>query len=412
MRVAKGLLAVIVAVLIPVSLLGCGKGEVAEAFAEDASETAYETNSSDGVPADGENDFRPLLKRDDYLSTPPLVFTPEENVQARGIYMTSNSAGIPDRLDNLAAICAESGMNAVVIDIRTENEITMTNWIDFADEWGVSKNFMPDIEAVMTVLDENGIYPIARMVTFLDGYTAEFRPELYIHNKDGSLWAGPVHNGKRYPWLNPYNRETWDYVLTYAKAAAELGFKEIQFDYVRFAATSSLEDADFGETGGLSRTEVIAAFLQYAKDELRPYKVKISADVYGTIINSDLDAGIVGQDYATLARILDAICPMVYPSHFASGTFGIAHPDTEPYDMIYQSMLKSTERLSSIPEEERAVVRPWLQDFTASWVKPYLSYGAKERAAQIQAVYDAGLTEWLLWDPGNRYEADGFIIPE
>jgi hypothetical protein len=200
--------------------------------------------------------------------------------------------------------------------------------------------------------------------------------------------------------------------MRYATAAAELGFKEIQFDYVRFAATSRLEEADFGDTKGLSRTEIILAFLRYAVERLRPYGVRVSADVYGTIINSDIDANIVGQDYTEIARIIDVICPMVYPSHFADGTFGISHPDTKPYDTIYQIMLKSNERLSRIPAgEHRAAVRPWLQDFTASWLRNYIAYGPDEREAQILGAYDAGVTEWLFWDPANRYRAEGVVMP-
>lgn len=400
--------------------------------AEPSEEPAPDPESTEGVSTDPANTDTPTdlasevltaasdmpvspdTPTDDWLSPPPLTFTPPpEAFEARGMYITSNSAGIPDRMDKYVELCAASGMNAMVIDIRTENEITMTGWLDFADEWGITKNYIQDIKPVLALMEKNGIYPIARMVTFLDGYTSEFRPELYIHNQDGTLWEGPVHNGRRYPWLNPYNRDTWDYVLTYAKAAAELGFKEIQFDYVRFAATTRLDDADFGETGGLSRSEAILAFIQYAVDELRPYGVRVSADVYGTVINSDIDAGIVGQNYTEMAKILDVICPMVYPSHFAGGTYGIAYPDTKPYEIIYQVMAKSAERLSLIPEgEHRAAVRPWLQDFTASYLKSnYLKYGADERQAQIQATYDAGLTEWLLWDPGNHYEAEGVILP-
>ncbi|MDR1663884.1 MAG: putative glycoside hydrolase, partial [Clostridiales bacterium] len=206
------------------------------------------------------------LRPFDYLLPPPVRFVAEPpEYSARGVYVTANSAGIPERLDALAQLCAESGMNSVVIDVRTENEVTLKNWLPFADEWGVSQNYIPDAAELMQTLEANNIYPIARMVTFIDGYTVNYRPELYIHNADGTVWEGPVHNGdRRYPWLNPYNKETWDYVLTYAIAAAELGFKEIQFDYVRFAATTRLDEADFGDTQGLTRTEIILEFLRYA----------------------------------------------------------------------------------------------------------------------------------------------------
>ena len=338
-----------------------------------------------------------------YLLPPPVSFTALAPT-VRGIYVSSHRAGGSEYLQQLMDFCHESDVNAMVIDVRTEKgEITFKG-MKMADDLGVSVNNIPNIRDTLQKIKDNGIYLIARFVAFKDSNTHNIRPDLYIHNKDGSIWLDP--NGV--PWLNPYNPDARAYVLDLAKGAAEVGFEEIQFDYIRFAASSRLENADFGDTRGLSRTQIIEAFARQAMDTLKPYGVMVSADVYGTIINSDQDAAIVGQDYVELAKILDVICPMVYPSHYANGSMGLDIPDLVPYDTIYRAMELSNERLAVIPDGEHcAIVRPWLQDFTATWLKSYLRYSSAERAAQIQGAYDAGLTQWLLWDPSNEYQIGG-----
>lgn len=329
--------------------------------------------------------------------------------KVKGIYVSSSRAGISKYLDELINLCNTTEVNAMVIDVKTDDgSITFKNEIPIADEMGITKNHISDVRGLINKLNENNIYSIARIVAFKDNGALEKRPDLYIKNQDGTVWrdGSKMKSG----WLNPYNRDSWEYILQIAKGAAEIGFKEIQFDYFRFDTNGRLKDADFGDTEGKTKTQIINEFAQYAMKELKPYGVVVSADVYGTIINSDTDAEIVGQDYTELSKILDVICPMVYPSHYASGSMDIANPDTQPYDIIYRALSLSNKRLENIKEgDHKAEVRPWLQDFTASWVKPHITYGATERRAQMQATYDVGLSEWILWDAGVNYDAEGFL---
>jgi hypothetical protein len=341
-----------------------------------------------------------------YITPPPLEFkmTVAQAPTVRGIYVTSNRAGGESYMEEILALCKDSSINAMVIDVKTEEGLVTFRGMPIADELGISIRNILDIKALINTLEGNGIYPIARLVAFKDNNSHHYKPELYIHNQDGTIWQ----DNKKEKWLNPYNIEACEYVLEFAKGAAEVGFKEIQFDYVRFAASSALDSADMGDTGGRTRSQAIEDFARLAVETLRPLGVKVSADVYGTVINSNVDARIVGQDYTELAKILDVICPMVYPSHYANGSMGLDIPDLLPYDTIYRSMELSNERLKDIPEwEHRALVRPWLQDFTATWIRPHLVYGDSERAAQIQGAYDAGLSEWLLWDPAVNYDPAG-----
>lgn len=385
-------------VVLLLALTGCTVRFVDDVFSED--ESVVEVLSEEVLPV--------IL--DDYIDQPPVdysLFAVRKLEQVRGIYVSAPRAGSSEHLPGLIELCKESGINAMVIDVRTEEGmVTFKGGIPIADEMELSTNIIPDIRQLIDTLIDNNIYPIARIVAFKDELNTETRPELYIKDKDGSIWRDP----QRMPWLNPYNKDSWDFVLAFAKGAAEVGFKEIQFDYIRFAASERLRDADFGDELGKSRSQIIEEFCRYAMEELAPYGVVVSADVYGTIINSDIDAAIVGQDYAVMAGILDVICPMLYPSHYENNTFGIDIPDKEPYNIIYKTLELSEKRLGAIPDgEHRAVIRPWLQDFTASWLDDYLVYGPAEREAQIRAVYASGLTDWLLWDAAVKYEAEGIL---
>ena len=158
----------------------------------------------------------------------------------------------------------------------------------------------------------------------------------------------------------------------------------------------------------------------------------VSADVYGLVIDSDVDHRIVGQNYVGLSKYLDYISPMVYPSHYGPYNYNIPVPDAEPYKLVLTALQSSKKVLAGIPvgtvsgnmekeytmEEVAALlpmegvcarVRPWLQDFTATWVKGHIPYEAEEIRAQIQAVYDAGYEEWILWNASNRYTKDGLL---
>jgi len=323
----------------------------------------------------------------------------------RGIYVTANRAGLPEYFEPLLEICAETEVNAMVIDVKNDlGEITFGNVFPEYDELGITKRYIPDIHSLIEALNERDIYPIARIVAFKDDSLTEARPDLYIKDADGEIWRDSSRAESA--WLNPYNTDTWDYLLEIAKGAIDIGFREIQFDYIRFDTSGRLADADFGDTEGKSRIEIITEFTAYASEKIKGWGAFVSADVYGTIISIQTDAEIVGQDYKAMAAHLDYICPMIYPSHYADFSFGIEHPDTMPYEMISEALALSNKALSDV--EDAAVVRPWLQGFTASYLANYIDYTPEEIKAQIKAVYDAGLTEWIIWNSSSNYIQDSF----
>lgn len=337
----------------------------------------------------------------------------KERVRVKGVYISgymAGSEGFQAILDKIG----QTEINAVVIDVKNDDgRITFS--MDDAptvNEIGASERYIRDIGALMADLKARGIYTIARVVAFRDPYLAEKKPEWSLKNADGSLHR----DNKGLAWVNPYRQEVWDYLVEVGTQAAKAGFDEIQFDYIRFATDSTMKQVAFDEadTKGRSKTDIITEFITYAYDKLSAEGIFVSADVFGTIIGSKIDADAVGQVYNDMARHLDYICPMIYPSHYGDGNFGIEHPDTQPYDTIHAALMKSKQDLAIVTAagEDHAIVRPWLQDFTASYLQHYIKYGPAEVRAQIQAVYDAGYDEWILWSASNKYTWDGLLSPE
>lgn len=339
----------------------------------------------------------------------PMVEVPETKspVKAKGIYVTSKVAN-NNKLNRLIEIIETTEINAMVIDVKDdEGRITYRTNSQLAKEIGADSSFIPDIDSLIKRLKDKNIYLIARIVAFKDPFLAEKRQDLAIKNKDGTLYR----DNRNDCWVNPYQQEVWDYLIDVSTQAAIVGFDEIQFDYIRFSTGKGMSDVEFGEMAKeLSKEEIILEFTKYAYERLKPLDVFVSADVYGAIISSSIDAGLVGQNYIEMSKYLDYICPMIYPSHFGDGNYGIQYPDLDPYNIIRKVLLASKSKLDQIPEgEHRAIVRPWLQDFTASWLKNYKKYGAKEIRDQINGVYDAGYEEWILWNSNCNYTVEGLV---
>ncbi len=327
----------------------------------------------------------------------------------KGIYVTGPVAG-HERMEEIIQLVEETELNAVVIDVKNDDGyVTYAMSNETVEALGARVKYVKDMPALIERLHEKDIYVIARIVAFRDPLLAEVKPEWSVHRTNGTIY----YDNSGLAWVNPYKREVWDYLIEIAECAVADGFDEIQFDYVRFSTEIKAGEVDYGEDSAtVSKTEIITQFTQYAHDKLSPLGVPVSADVFGTIIDNSYDSSIVGQDYAAISSNLDVICPMIYPSHYASGVYNQQYPNSAPYEMITGAMNASDSALSGLPEDEKPIVRPWLQDFTASWISPYQPYGAEEVRAQIQAVYDAGYTEWILWNASNRYTKDALLPAE
>lgn len=349
----------------------------------------------------------------DYLVQPPINYAPfKEKVEVKGIYMTGSTVGYENRFNELVDLISKTELNSVVIDIKDDfGELTYPSDISFAKEIGADRNIkVENVNTILEILREKEIYPIARIVTFKDRIAASEKPELAIKSKDGSVWR----DNKGDAWLNPYNKDSWEYPIEIAEEAALKGFKEIQFDYVRFPSDGKTKEIDYGQAeNNKTMAKAISEFLEYARERLEPLGVYVSADVFGLATTAEDDLGL-GQHLETIATSVDIISPMVYPSHYALGSFGVEYPDAEPYKIVYISLSTALERMEKIPDNKhKALIRPWLQDFSAPWLKKqygpnYTNYGPEEIKAQIKACKDLGLKEWIFWNAGNVYTKEGY----
>ncbi len=334
-------------------------------------------------------------------------------VKVKGIYLTANVAGSEARMDDIIKRIDETEINAVVIDFKDDGgRITCQVNSPVVDEIDACQVAVKDMPGLIRRLKEHGIYTIARIVAFRDPYLAEKKPDWCMKLPDGAIFRD--RNGLA--WINPYKKEVWDYLVEVGLKAAETGFDEVQFDYIRFCTERGVGDVVFHEedTKGRSKTDVITEFAAYAYEKLSERNVFVAADVFGGIISSRQDAEAVGQIYGDMAGNLDYICPMIYPSHYSDGYFGIDHPDMDPYGTIKAALKGSSSELRKYRMNgvRQASVRPWLQDFTASYLEHYIPYGPKEVREQIQAVYDAGYDEWILWSASSKYSWEGLKTPE
>ncbi|MBW7476127.1 putative glycoside hydrolase [Paenibacillus oenotherae] len=320
--------------------------------------------------------------------------------KVKGIYVTAHSAG-GSRMESLLKLLDDTALNSMVIDVKDDyGYITYPTENAEMLKLGEPKKYIKDVNALMERLKKHEVYPIARIVVFKDTVLARKHPELSFTRKDGSVWQ----NGKKDSFVNPYRKEVWDYNIAVAKEAAKLGFKEIQFDYVRFPEgfEKKADSLVFNKTEE-SRVDAVSGFVKYAKEQLEPLGVRVSVDIFGYAASVPAAEGI-GQDFVKISKHVDVISPMVYPSHYSTGWFDVKDPDKDPYATIKGSMIDTHKKLDPIGSY-KPVVRPWIQDFTAKWLGKghYIPYGKAEVDAQIKALRDTKIEEYLLWNAGNKY---------
>ncbi|WJE16857.1 putative glycoside hydrolase [Halobacillus sp. ACCC02827] len=331
----------------------------------------------------------------------------------RGIYVTGPSAG-GAKMEELTKLVEDTELNAMVIDIKEDH-----GNITFEPEEGspyaeVAEPFIDDPRAMLEELESKGIYPIARVVVFKDSLLAEKRPDLSF-TENGQVWK----NGKGESFVNPFMEEVWEYNVELAKQAAELGFEEIQYDYVRFPeGFGEREDiltygqgkyADLEMDHVQKRVQAVTDFVEYAKGELKAYDVDVSVDIFGYAATIP-EAPNIGQNFSKISSNVDVISSMIYPSHWGS-YFGIAKPDEEPYRLIDEYAKVENEVLGKL--EDKPTSRPWLQDFEAPWLYSGATkqYGKAEVEAQIKALNENGIDEFLLWNAGNNYTSNVDYTP-
>lgn len=370
-----------------VGVAACGGPDVAETRA--ASRTA--------APADSA-----AKAADSAAAAPSTAGRIPRPDSLRALYVNAWAAGSRSRMRDLIAIADSTEINAFVIDIK-ESDTYLTHdstGIALAKEIGADQRpgskWLP---ALIDSLRAHRIYPIARIVVFKDRMLAEKKPELAIRNASGGTWL----DNKGKPWVNPYDRRVWDYNVAIAREALDMGFHEVQWDYVRFPDVTPAVRAGmvFPGSNGKSRWENIREFILHSRRELARYQVPVSADIFGVMTNVEDDGGI-GQLWEEVVQAADNVHPMIYPSHYRAGYYGFSRPNANPYEIVRLSMEDGTARAGYLGRRT-ANIEPWLQAFTADYLRDGVTYDAAMLRAQIAATYDSGLKGWILWNPGSNY---------
>ena len=305
--------------------------------------------------------------------------------EIRGVHVTMGLASLPGKLDEYLAT---PGLNAIELDVKDENGRVgfVPSSVPLARQTGAAAPYYK-AKQVARQAHAHGVYLIGRIVTFEDPVLAEKRPDLAIRSSDGSIW----HTNGGLAWTNPYDRRVWRYNVDLAAAAVKAGFDEIQFDYVRFPSDGDISLIRYPGTHTQSMRWTIPAFVQYAGKRLHPLGARVSVDVFGLSANRDLG---IGQLPRRVSRYVDAVYPMVYPSHFSSGEYGISDPNAAPGETVTRSLQDFQRAL----EGRKARLTPWLQDFSLG-----RTYDEEDVLAQVAAARGLHTRGFLLWNPEGLY---------
>ena len=323
----------------------------------------------------------------------------ENNVmpsEVRSLYMDASAVS---NVDEYIKLAKESGINAIVVDIKdgivaypanAMKEYSITNYNRAINSYEEYKNAIKKIK-------DAGLYVIGRITTFKDSNYATDHPEDTIldtatgksYNHDGSYWP------------SAFSRDVWEFNVSLAiESVKEMGFNEIQFDYVRFPdRVQSLEKAgkiDYNNTYNESKAQAIQRFVMYACDEIHKYGAYVSIDVFGEAAHTYVTP--YGQYWPAISNVADVISGMPYPDHFGKYNYNFKEPVwTIPYDLLYKWGNEFVvNRQKEIPTP--AIVRTWIQAYDAI-KEPKVIYDADMVSKEIQGLYDAGLTGgFITWN--------------
>lgn len=351
----------------------------------------------------------------------PLVTHIATPTPVKAVYMSSWVAASPTPRKRVMDLIETTEVNAVVLDIKDA-----TGRISFLTEdltvkaTGSPENRIRDIREFINDLHAKNIYVIGRISTFQDPYLTKVKPEWAVTKlSDGGVWK----DRKGLSFLDPANKDVWNYTLALANASYEVGFDEINFDYIRYPSDGNVKDINYKlktDANGVTATRAdnIESFITFVTDGIRAKhpEAKTSADLFGLTTTERTDMGI-GQILEKALPHFDYIGPMIYPSHYAKGEYGIANPATNPYDVIMKALAGAKAKIDAvqadpnIPQDIKdrtrySKIRPWLQDFSINGV----TYTADMVKVQMKATYDSGLDSWMMWDPSNKYTTAAYQL--
>ena len=333
----------------------------------------------DGRPA-GEQAIGPLPP----ATTQVAVGSPRPlPVEIRGVHVTGALASLPGKFREYVGY-KRYGLNTIELDVKDEGgEIGFAPAdVPLARTVGATRPFY-NPKALVALAHRNGVYMIGRVVCFQDPKLAQGRPDLAIQRADGSVWTTKAGLG----WVNPYDRRVWDYCVSVAEAAAEAGFDQIMFDYVRFPSDGDVSSAVYPGKTSVPRGRVIADFVGYAKQRLEPHGTRVSTALFGLSASRDLG---IGQVPRFISKHVDSVSPMSYPVLYGDGELGLASPAAQPGETVFRTLTDFRRQVRG----SRAQLVPWVQDW---------NYAPQQVLAQIAAARLQGAKGYLLWNASGIY---------
>jgi hypothetical protein len=314
----------------------------------------------------------------------------------RALYLNRFAPQSQRKMRHLFSIADSTEINGFVVDMKDEFGLNYrSSNPKLSRNAGGTHGYVGNVRALIDSMKAHNIVPIARIVAFKDPVAAQVNPEWTIKREDGSIWQ----DKEGLAWVNAHNKEVWEYNLAVADELVKLGFEEIQWDYIRFPEPYRSLPKQVFPGATLSKPDALAAFLKLAQERLSKVGARNTADIFG-LVTTVRGALEIGQWWEKLSPNVDVLLPMVYPSHYPRGSFGIERPNAEPYKVLKVAIDSARVRDEKLGITKAEHVRPWIQAFTLG--KP--PYGPDEIKAQKQAIYDAGYKGWVLWSPGSRYD--------
>ncbi|HMQ32704.1 MAG TPA: putative glycoside hydrolase [Chloroflexaceae bacterium] len=348
-----------------------------------------------------------------------------ERFRVKALYVTAAVASSPGLMEEYIDLIERTELNAIVIDLKSDLRddlglVYYDSQVPLAQELGLSRPYI-DMAGLVQRLKEQGIYTIARIQLFShDNVLSDARPEWSIRLREtGEVYADYPGPGIRYAYLDPTNENVWDYNIQLGVEAAQMGFDEVNYDYIRFPDWFGTR-AEFAEKLLFSEPldpvndpdrmfEVITEFMDKAHRSVNGAGAKMSIDVFGRVV---LGRSLtIAQDIKRMGRYTDYIAPMPYPSLWWPGAFDIADPVSEPFAVLDAANAAGVEQIGG----QYARLRPWLQDHTDPWSYKVVRYGPAEVRAQIDATEKyPEIDGWMLYDSANAYRGafGGAVEPE
>lgn len=334
-----------------------------------------------------------------YVLPEPLFGNGPVAEPVKALYVNAWAFGSP-KLGQLVHLADSTEINAFVIDVKDDTGCLLyPSDVVVAQEIGATKCVRTkDVKSRLDTLRAHDIYAIARIVVAKDPLLAERRPQWSVQHVNGGLWRDRIDIA----WVDAFNDSVWIYAAQLAAEAVRLGFSEVQFDYVRFPdePKEAMAQAIFAaRKPGETQRAGVQRGIAILTSRLQPLGIPVTFDIFGLTASAtgDLGIGQVWEDFITAA---DVVLPMVYPSHYYRGSYGLAVPNAEPYRVVRHALMEAIER--SRPFANAATIRPYLQAFTLGRRKPrYTPYEIRE---QIRAAEELGIETWVLWNPRSVYQ--------